>query len=108
MFSFFKTKKNYENVNASTFKQLLSETPNAVIIDVRTAAEVRSGAIKGATNIDLMRMDFQQNIAKLDKNKTYFVYCRSGNRSGQACQLMGDMGFEKVYNLSGGMMGWPY
>ena len=73
MFSFFKTKKNYENVNASTFKQLISETPNAAIIDVRTAAEVRSGAIKGAVNIDLMSMDFQQKIAKLDKAKTYFV-----------------------------------
>ena len=108
MFGLFKTKKNYENVNAATFKQLITETPNAVVIDVRTAAEARSGSIKGAVNIDIMSMDFQQKIAKLDKNKTYFVYCRSGNRSGQACQMMGDAGFTNVYNLSGGMMSWPY
>jgi len=99
MFDFLKTKKNYENVNASSFKQLIDETPNAVVLDVRTAAEMRSGAIRG---------DFQQKIGKLDKNKTYFVYCRSGNRSGQACKMMGNAGFEHVYNLSGGMMSWPY
>ncbi|NBB20973.1 rhodanese-like domain-containing protein [Runella sp. CRIBMP] len=108
MFDFLKTKKNYENVNASSFKQLIDETPNAVVLDVRTAAEMRSGAIKGAINIDLMGADFQQKIAKLDKSKTYFVYCRSGNRSGQACKMMGNSGFEHVYNLSGGMMSWPY
>lgn len=108
MFSFFKSKKNYENVSAANFKQLMQETPNAVILDVRTAAEARSGSIKGAINIDLMSVDFQQKIAKLDKNKTYFVYCRSGNRSGQACKVMGDAGFEHLYNLSGGMMSWPY
>jgi len=108
MFDFLKTKKNYENVNASSFKQLIDETPNAVVLDVRTAAEMRSGAIRGAVNIDLMSADFQQKIGKLDKNKTYFVYCRSGNRSGQACKMMGNAGFEHVYNLSGGMMSWPY
>jgi rhodanese-related sulfurtransferase len=108
MFGLFKTKKNYENVNAATFKQLMAENPNSVVIDVRTAAEARSGSIKGAVNIDIMSMDFQQKIAKLDKNKTYFVYCRSGNRSGQACKMMGDAGFTNVYNLSGGMMSWPY
>lgn len=108
MFGLFKTKKNYENVNAATFKQLMTETPNSTVIDVRTAAEARSGSIKGAVNIDIMSMDFQQKIAKLDKNKTYFVYCRSGNRSGQACRMMGDAGFTHVYNLSGGMMSWPY
>ncbi|MEZ4902018.1 MAG: rhodanese-like domain-containing protein [Spirosomataceae bacterium] len=108
MFSFFKSKKNYENVSSVTFKQLIAETPGAVILDVRTPAEMRSGHIKGAINIDLMSADFQQKVAKLDKNKTYFVYCRSGNRSGQACKMMGDAGFEHLYNLSGGMMSWPY
>lgn len=108
MFSFFKTKKNYQNVNAETFKQLLADTPQAVVIDVRTPAEVRSGAIKGAINIDLMSVDFQQKIEKLDKNKTYFVYCRSGNRSGQACNILGNAGFEHLYNLAGGIMSWPY
>lgn len=108
MFSFFKTKKNYENVSAASFKQLIEETPNAVVLDVRTPAEVRSGGIKGAVNIDLMGVDFQQKVAKLDKSKTYFVYCRSGNRSGQACKMMGDAGFTHLFNLSGGMMAWPF
>ncbi|WP_428657936.1 rhodanese-like domain-containing protein [Runella sp.] len=86
----------------------MGQTPGAVILDVRTAAEVRSGAIKGAINIDLMSADFQQKINQLDKTKTYFVYCRSGHRSGQACRIMGNVGFEHIYNLTGGMMSWPY
>lgn len=108
MFGLFKTKKNYENVSAKDFKQLLSETPNALVLDVRTPAEYQQGSIKGAINIDLMNAEFATKIASLDKSKTYFVYCRSGNRSGQACSYMADRGFANLYNLSGGMMNWPY
>lgn len=108
MFDFFKTKKNYEDANALTFNTLIGETPNAVIIDVRTAAEFKQNAIKGAINIDTMSSNFTQKIADLDKSKTYFVYCRSGNRSGSACKLMGNAGLESLYNLSGGLMRWPY
>ena len=108
MFDFFKTKKNYEDVNALTFNTLITETPNAVIIDVRTPAEFKQNAIKGAINIDAMSSNFAQKISELDTSKTYFVYCRSGNRSGSACKLMGNAGFESLYNLSGGLMRWPY
>ena len=108
MFDFFKTKKNYEDVNALTYNTLIGETPNAVIIDVRTPAEFKQNALKGAINIDAMSSNFTQKVADLDKSKTYFVYCRSGNRSGSACKLMGNAGFESLYNLSGGLMRWPY
>lgn len=108
MFDFLKTKKNYENVPSATFRSLMNEYPSAVILDVRTSGEFKQEAIKGAINIDIMDNAFNQKIAQLDKNKTYLVYCRSGNRSGSACEMMSKIGIENLYNLSGGMMSWPY
>lgn len=107
MFDFLKTKKNYEDVNAATFNTLMSET-SGIILDVRTPPEFKQSAIDGAINIDCMGSNFIKKIEELDKTKTYFVYCRSGNRSGSACKLMGNAGFENVYNLSGGLMRWPF
>lgn len=98
---------SYEDLNASAFKETLESTPNAVLIDVRTPAEFASGAIGNAINIDIMSYNFQQDIAKLSKDKTYMVYCRSGNRSGQACSVMSKMGLT-CYNLAGGISAWPY
>jgi phage shock protein E len=103
MFDFLKTKKNYENVGGSAFRKLKEENPSAVLLDVRTADEFKQGAIKGAINIDIMNSAFNQKIAQLNKDKTYLVYCRSGNRSGSACAAMANLGFTKLYNLSGGL-----
>ena len=86
---------------------LHSQTPEAVILDVRTEEEFDSGYIAGALNMDIRGgAEFIASIKALDTSKAYFVYCRSGARSGQACQLMGQMGFETVYNLEGGVLAW--
>lgn len=107
MLDFFKTKTNYENVKAAEFKELMTTSQNAIILDVRTQAEHRQSGINGAINIDIMASDFAQKINALDKDKTYFVYCRSGNRSSSACEMMSKTGFKKLYNLMGGLMQWP-
>ena len=87
--------------------ELHGQTPEAIILDVRTEEEFESGYIKGALNLDIRGgADFIASVEELDKSKSYFVYCRSGARSGQACQLMGQMGFENVYNLEGGVLAW--
>jgi rhodanese-related sulfurtransferase len=98
--------KNYENLNGRAFKEKFLATPGAILIDVRTQGEFRSGSIKGARNIDIMSASFAQQISTLDKSKEYFLFCRSGNRSGQACNLMAKQGF-KVHNLDGGVGDWP-
>ncbi len=103
MFDFLKTKKNYENISGGAARTLISKNPSAVILDVRTIGEFNQGALKGATNVDFMCGSFKEKIAKLDKNKPYLVYCRSGNRSGSACSVMGNLGFTKLFNLSGGI-----
>lgn len=84
--------------------QIAENTPDAVIIDVRTPAEFAGGKLPGAKNIDIFSKDFTNQIDKLDKDKTYLLYCRSGNRSGQACNIMAGLGFTKLYNLAGGVM----
>jgi hypothetical protein len=94
----------YQNVKAAEFLKIAEETSNAVILDVRTPDEFTGGALKDAINIDIFSRDFQSKIEKLDKDKTYLVYCRSGNRSGQACNTMAGLGFTKLYNLAGGVM----
>ena len=108
MFNIFNKTKAYKNITAEEFKKLKDENPGAVILDVRTPGEVRQGKIPGAKNLELTGSNFTDEIQKLDKNKTYLVYCRSGARSGQACDYMSGLGFKNLYNLSGGISRWPY
>jgi len=80
---------------------------NAVILDVRTEEEISEGAIPNSINHDFYQgQDFLNALENLDKSKNYYVYCRSGNRSGQTCLLMQQLGFENTYNLVGGMNDW--
>lgn len=108
MFNFFSAKtKKYEDIPSSTFHDLMLQ-PDTVIIDVRTAGEFAGGKIRGARNLDIMSASFANQVKNLPKDKVYLLYCRSGNRSGQACDIMADLGFEKLKNLSGGIMRWPF
>ena len=108
MFDFFKTtSKKYQDIPSGEFHDLMMQ-PNAVIIDVRSAGEFAGGKIRGARNLDVMSNSFASSVKNLPKDKTYLVYCRSGNRSASACGVMTDLGFEQVKNLKGGIMGWPF
>ncbi|UQD56618.1 rhodanese-like domain-containing protein [Flavobacterium sp. K5-23] len=83
------------------------EDDDSLILDVRTEDEYNDGIIANAKNIDFYKgQDFITELEKLDKNLNYFVYCRSGARSGKACEIMNELGFENAYNLSGGILDW--
>jgi len=97
---------NFENINVAEFKDLLKQD-NVVILDVRTQGEIAGGKIKDALEIDVLKSGFTEKAEELDKSKTYLVYCRSGRRSANACKTLSGMGFDKVYNLSGGYNSWP-
>ena len=102
-----KKQKTMNELSPIEWAELQSQTPESVILDVRTEEEFESGYIKNALNLDIRGgSEFISSIEELDKSKAYFVYCRSGARSGQACQLMEQMGFEQVYNLEGGVLAW--
>ncbi|HKK87576.1 MAG TPA: rhodanese-like domain-containing protein [Saprospiraceae bacterium] len=78
-----------------------------VLLDVRTLEEFEEGAIPGAKLFDVNQTDkFKEAVATFNKDNTYFVYCRSGQRSKEAFHIMNDMGFEKVYNVTGGYLKW--
>lgn len=95
-----------KNIDQEQFIKL-SEKGDHIIVDVRRPDECASGIIPGAVMIDIMNRElFMQELMKLDKSKSYLVYCRSGNRSGQACQVMESLGFVDTYNLVGGMLAW--
>lgn len=96
----------YKNAPIAELTELKNEK-KAVVIDVRTPAEWQEGVIEGATLfIDFKGANFEQQIAKLDKSKTYIVYCRSGGRSAGASQVMVDNGFKNVINMQGGILSW--
>ncbi|KJS31578.1 MAG: hypothetical protein VR64_10845 [Desulfatitalea sp. BRH_c12] len=80
--------------------------PQFAIIDMRTPAEFKQGHIAGAELIDYYSPDFKAELDRLDRGRTYLIYCRSGNRSGKALKMMADKGFDRVYHLDGGILDW--
>ncbi|MCC8360704.1 rhodanese-like domain-containing protein [Salinimicrobium sediminilitoris] len=96
-----------KEINQEEWREKIAEDNDAVILDVRTEQEVEEGYIPGAKVIDIYKgQEFIDEIDKLDKSKNYYVYCRSGSRSGQACTIMDQKGFKNTYNLLGGFSQW--
>jgi phage shock protein E len=95
------------NLSAERFKAASSSDRNGVIIDLRTIDEITSkGFIRGAMQIDFLAKDAEQKIDKLDKTKTYYIYCAGGGRSGECAEYMEKQGFMHVYNLEKGFSEW--
>ncbi len=94
--------RGIEKLDVAAFQSKVKESSNTVLLDVRTPEEFAAGNIEGAVNIDFKASDFEQKIAELDKNKTYFVYCLSGIRSGKAADRMSELGFTSLHTLDGG------
>ena len=102
--SFSQTK--IENVDAAIFKKLIDEK-KSYLIDLRTDDELKNkGFIKGAAQIDFFKKDAEIVISKLDKTKTYLIYCAGGGRSGECAELMKKEGFTHVVNLEKGFDDW--
>lgn len=79
-----------------------------IIIDVRTPEEFREQRIANSINLDFYSDDFANQLNKLDKNQSYKIYCRSGNRSGQTLEIMRELGFTNVVNLDGGIQSYDF
>ena len=94
-----------DTVNAMDFDTRNTEQQR-IIIDVRTPQEFEGGHLKGARNIDFYDTAFEHTLSTLDTNAPYSIYCRSGNRSGQALELMESLGFTDVLDLEGGITAW--
>ena len=85
----------------------LDSDSNSVTLDVRTPDEFNTSRISNSVNIDFYNPQlFMEEVQKLDKNVSYFVYCRTGVRSANSCLLMKELGFNNTYNLIGGIVDW--
>lgn len=93
------------NMSPEEFRQVSAE---AEIIDVRSPEEYAEGHIKGARNVSITGPEFMDEVGRLDREKPYALYCRSGNRSGTALQLMQQMGFTTVGHLESGLLDWQF
>jgi phage shock protein E len=77
-----------------------------VVLDLRTPEEFAEGHLDGAVLIDFYDADFADQLAELDPTLPYLVYCRSGNRSGQAMSVMAELGFTSAFDVDGGILAW--
>lgn len=103
------TKQLIRDVTANEAFSLIQQNqdnPDFIIIDVRTPKEFAEAHIENAINIDFRSATFKNEISKLDRNKKYLIYCRSGNRSRGALDAMVELGFKQVYHLSDGIVKW--
>lgn len=93
------------NLDAAAFSTKTAEA-GVITLDVRTPGEFMVGHIQGAINIDVEGLQFETEIAKLDKSATYAVYCHSGRRSAIAVETMHHTGFNNLINLTNGIVDW--
>ncbi|SHG08417.1 thioredoxin [Flavobacterium micromati] len=100
------TANNSQILDAKTFSEKIVATPNAQILDVRTATEFSSDHIDQAVNADWLGNNFIDGTSKLDRTKPLFVYCKSGVRSQSAATKLEELGFTKIYLLQGGILKW--
>ncbi len=95
-----------DELQPDRFLSLLTLRPEAVVLDVRTPGEFSGGFIQRAVNLDYNDNNFEAQVLALNKQQTYFVYCLSGGRSGEAASFMRKNGFKQVFELKGGLMAW--
>ena len=88
--------------------QSLLKIDDVQLVDVRTPEEFKAGYIANAQNIDYYSPTIDEDILKLDKNKPVIVYCRSGKRSRDCSEKLLKAGFQKIYNLEGGITQWEH
>lgn len=93
-------------VDATGADRLLSQMPNIIALDVRTAAEHKDGHINQSVNVDYLAKDFEANLSALDRDAHYLLYCRSGSRSTKALEVMKKLGFKQVTHMASGFNGW--
>ncbi|MED1954405.1 rhodanese-like domain-containing protein [Brevibacillus centrosporus] len=96
--------KGWQEVTTEQVEQRLSHDPEIQLIDVRNPDEYEDDHIPGAKLIPLSELPARTN--EIDHNREVIFICRSGNRSGKACEYMAQLGYSQMYNMVGGMLAW--
>ena len=96
-----------ETVDPARAADIVADAPEGlVILDVRTPAEFTESRLAGAIMVDYNAADFRDRVDELDKDVPYVMYCRSGNRSAGAREILRELGFTEVYEIRGGIVNW--
>jgi len=94
-----------KEIDSPELARWLSEKGDGLrVLDVRQPQEIAQGTVPRAEGVPLHTLPLRLN--ELDRNETLVLICRSGARSAQACMFLVQQGFENVYNLRGGIIGW--
>ena len=101
-----KTENQFGEINRVSALEFREKYKDHTIIDIRTPREFSQGYIEGAININYYDKTFLEQIAKLDKNKPIYIYCRSGSRTSSASKKLSKLGFTEVNDLEGGIITW--
>lgn len=99
------TSGSYKTISSKEAQQMIEEHKDALILDVRTAAEYESGHIPNAINLSNEYIQAGKVDSLKDKSQLIMVYCRSGNRSRQAAQKLAELGYTNVVDF-GGIQSW--
>ncbi|RDY27462.1 rhodanese-like domain-containing protein [Romboutsia weinsteinii] len=95
--------KKYENIDGIKVNNIIKNNRDVLILDVRTPGEFGSGHIPKSKNIPVNELSLRVDSLDLYKDEDVIVYCASGMRSASAAKILSKYGFNKVYNLSGGL-----
>jgi len=98
-------KKMETSLSPEDFSSKYKSIPSAILLDVRTEAEVKEGALPNAQNI-VYDDSFSEKLGSLSKETAIFVYCAAGKRSAKAAEILKEKGFKEVYQLKGGLDAW--
>lgn len=101
----------FRQISATEAHKLILEhesDPDFIVLDVRAPEEFALGHLPAKTliNLNFYAPDFREKLTQLDRRKTYLVYCRTGNRSHEVVRMMQELGFQRVYDLQGGITAW--
>ena len=106
VFLYFLIQNTYDILPNIAFKNIIDSDSKIILIDVRSKQELDDIMINGVLNYDFNSDEFENSVLGLDIDKTYYVICRPGRRSGITTELMLENGFENVFNIKGGMIKW--
>lgn len=94
------------DLGAAQAQTLMDQTPELLVVDVRTPEEFAGGHLAGAVNVNFKASDFEAQLGAQPRNRPVLLYCRTGNRSGKSLPTFARLGFAKVYHLTGGITEW--
>ncbi len=98
--------KTVKTLPPKEFKNAMDMAGSYLLIDVRTPAELESGKIQGARNVNIRSRTFDQKVQQMDPSRPVFLYCKSGGRSSMAARRLASKGFTQIFDLQGGILAW--